>query len=848
MSSHAQYRYPMEAIHHYPPKNGHQQNIAYGQLHYAEAKMLHRKRRAKSLLVLAGAAFVAMIVLDGVIQLKFPAEIESRVTAANNGRNGMERIGGAVSGAHAEQERSAQEQQGVVRQLVGSFVDEGESALVAGQITKGRDSIATFLPQPANTNIINNNNMDVNKNINISQKQRWSLHRIPLLPKHALQSRQRRDLYHAQKPLPLHLRQDHEDDMYHAPPNQRRRMYPVAVTQDGKDVIVDARTHRQRQTRRGRGRRAQQQQLQEEDILAESILYETGALYQGYGTHYLDLWVGTPPQRQTVIIDTGSSVTAFPCTGCESCGTDPSTGTVYHLDPDYDKSLSSTFQEGQCSTGVQGQDNTPCEIGTCTRFDEVDANSPQYCKLAVAYAEGSTWTAAEGSDVVYPAGPHEFAVEEGERMENGVGVGMGDVREGQAFDWMDFRLRFGCQTKVTGLFRTQLEDGIMGMDNRRGSFWLQLRDHYKNAGHVQDENDPFDPAQFSLCYDRQPLSSNLDTGVGSGSLTIGGSDPLLHGTPMVFADNITPAEGWYTVHIKGMFLRTKGGSLAERESNTDGINYIRVDAEEKVLNGNTQEAYGPIVDSGTTDTYLSALLKSPFNEAWKKALQNPGAQYSNDPVNLTPEQIQMLPTIMVVLRGHATNAGGNPALGMVGHPNHAPMLQSNPEDTTPNSVSPNDIIVAIPPEHYMEESSKEAGKFTPRIYFTERFGDRSIFGSNFLMGHEVLFDNTAGRIGFAESHCDYERYMAEKGALLQALIDAETLVDTASVNANAGQAFVTSSQPSHTAEATNVTPEESDMAVPQVADLSSDNPLLSSGWSRKAQELSVLRQEIRIPG
>lgn len=28
--------------------------------------------------------------------------------------------------------------------------------------------------------------------------------------------------------------------------------------------------------------------------------------YQGYGTHYIDLWCGTPPQRQTVILDTGS--------------------------------------------------------------------------------------------------------------------------------------------------------------------------------------------------------------------------------------------------------------------------------------------------------------------------------------------------------------------------------------------------------------------------------------------------------------------------------------------------------------------------------------------------------------
>ena len=29
---------------------------------------------------------------------------------------------------------------------------------------------------------------------------------------------------------------------------------------------------------------------------------QLAALYQGLGTHYVDLWVGTPPQRQTVIV------------------------------------------------------------------------------------------------------------------------------------------------------------------------------------------------------------------------------------------------------------------------------------------------------------------------------------------------------------------------------------------------------------------------------------------------------------------------------------------------------------------------------------------------------------------
>lgn len=40
-------------------------------------------------------------------------------------------------------------------------------------------------------------------------------------------------------------------------------------------------------------------------------------LHAGYGTHYAFLYVGTPPQRVSVIIDTGSHWTAFPCSGCK---------------------------------------------------------------------------------------------------------------------------------------------------------------------------------------------------------------------------------------------------------------------------------------------------------------------------------------------------------------------------------------------------------------------------------------------------------------------------------------------------------------------------------------------------
>lgn len=56
--------------------------------------------------------------------------------------------------------------------------------------------------------------------------------------------------------------------------------------------------------------------------------YQSVPLSQGYGTHFANVWVGSPtPQRKTVIVDTGSHYTAFPCAGCQNCG------GPHHTDP-----------------------------------------------------------------------------------------------------------------------------------------------------------------------------------------------------------------------------------------------------------------------------------------------------------------------------------------------------------------------------------------------------------------------------------------------------------------------------------------------------------------------------------
>lgn len=38
------------------------------------------------------------------------------------------------------------------------------------------------------------------------------------------------------------------------------------------------------------------------------------------GYYYANLYIGTPPQEQSVIADTGSGVLALPCSKCTSCG------------------------------------------------------------------------------------------------------------------------------------------------------------------------------------------------------------------------------------------------------------------------------------------------------------------------------------------------------------------------------------------------------------------------------------------------------------------------------------------------------------------------------------------------
>lgn len=229
--------------------------------------------------------------------------------------------------------------------------------------------------------------------------------------------------------------------LFHYPPSSSLR-YVSAFKDDSKTVIIrppHAGSNRHTMflplfpsppnSSRISGDAASRRHLQKSDAPrpnARMALHDD-LLLNGYYT--TRLWIGSPPQKFALIVDTGSTVTYVPCATCEQCGK--------HQDPKFDPESSTSYKPVKC--------NIDC---TCD-------NKKEQCIYERQYAEMSSSSGVLGEDI---------------------------VSFGNQSDLQPQRAVFGCENRETGDLYSQHADGIMGLG--RGD--LSIVDQLVDGGVISD--------------------------------------------------------------------------------------------------------------------------------------------------------------------------------------------------------------------------------------------------------------------------------------------------------------------------------------------------------------------------
>ncbi|KAL1522784.1 hypothetical protein AB1Y20_017756 [Prymnesium parvum] len=206
-----------------------------------------------------------------------------------------------------------------------------------------------------------------------------------------------------------------------------------------------------------------------------------------------DVCLGTPPLSFDLIIDTGSALTALPCADCMHCGAHRHPGASGAR---FDERRSTTAQRVSCSQPVAGMHSCrSCDGGVCS--------------YGVSYTEGSSIRGKLLIDTFHFAKPHGGA--------------------------LSFRASFGCQTYESGLFNSQVADGISGFSQAE-TYGPTLFDWFHRATGT--------PYVFSMCLSEEvgamvlggalppSLKANWTDYSGGGSYTVDLAELRIGGKPV----------------------------------------------------------------------------------------------------------------------------------------------------------------------------------------------------------------------------------------------------------------------------------------------------------------------------
>ena len=187
----------------------------------------------------------------------------------------------------------------------------------------------------------------------------------------------------------------------------------------------------------------QQRHLSEQK--KSTALYSEGE--NNKGAHYVNLYVGTPPQLQTLAIGLGHGVTSFPCDDCQgnACGSD------HKSTAPFDRTASESFIDIACAK----HHHCLMHGASCSNLDDSGAAAVGECTTEVQWEldSSSSWTAVEAYDQCFLGGTTEGSEPDADNI---------------------FGLHFGCQTDASGYYRDLISDGVLGLSPHPSSFVQQM--------------------------------------------------------------------------------------------------------------------------------------------------------------------------------------------------------------------------------------------------------------------------------------------------------------------------------------------------------------------------------------